>query len=132
MKMVCTTSKKWMSLVLIPIVDVGQDRVTQLLCGVEASVGQALALQDAEEQLYLIDPGGVFGRVVKDEAIAMALVEPAPSSIGPVVMDIEVVPNDVYGPGRVPGGEFVHEPHQIVPGAPIPTASEHIAAVNLE
>ena len=121
-----------MSLVSIPVVDVGQDDLTKLLCGAEASVGQALALQDAEEQLYLIDPGGVFGRVVKDEAIAMALVELAPSPIDPVVMDIEIVPNDVHGPSRVPGGELVHEVHQILPGAPIPTASEHIAGVNLE
>ena len=41
-------------------------------------MAQALALENAEEQLHLIDPRRVLGRVVEEEAMIVAGVEGTP------------------------------------------------------
>jgi hypothetical protein len=76
--------------VAVPGSDEGQHGRAQLLGRPKAALAQALALEDAEEELHLVHPGRVFGRVMEDEAVAVAGVERTPSAFGAVEVDVEI------------------------------------------
>ncbi len=58
---------------------------------------QTFSLEDAEEELDLVDPGGVLGGVVEDETVSMASIEVGPAHVRTVVMDVQVIPDPVDG-----------------------------------
>ncbi len=60
---------------LVPKGDEAEERCAQLVLGVKVAVSQALTVHDAEEQLHLVDPRRVLGRVVEDKALTIAAVE---------------------------------------------------------
>lgn len=67
----------------VPVVYEAEERRAQLGQGMEVSVPQALPVHDAEEHLDLVDPGRVLGRVVEDEASAVAGVNRDQRRVGP-------------------------------------------------
>jgi len=99
--------------VAVPGSDELQDRRAERGSRAEAAVAQALTLQEAEPQLHLVHPGGMLGRVVEDEALAVAGVERTPPPLLTIEVNVQVIPDDMDGPGRVAHRELLHERHQI-------------------
>src|SRR5262245_13242142 len=76
--------------------------------GGKAAVAQALTLKNAEEQLHLIDPRRVLGRVVEEEALIVPGVEGAPPLRVTVEVDVQIVPDHVHRARRILGGDVFH------------------------
>ena len=98
----------------------------------EAAVAQDAALQDAEPDLDLIDPGSVQRRVHETKTIAVLLVEPRPASVGPVVVHVEVVPDDVDAAAFVALRQVVHEGQERTRVTVRNDATEHLARADVE
>ena len=80
---------------LIPVGDEPHHLGRKVLDRVEAGVAEHPSLDSGEEQLDLIDPRGVQRRVVEVEPAAVLLVELRPALRRPLVVNVEVVPDDV-------------------------------------
>jgi len=99
---------------LVPKGDESEESCAQLVLGVKVAMSQALTVHDAEEQLHLVDPRRVLGRVVEDKALIIAAVELQPALRWTVEVDVEVVPDDVNGSLGVLSGDLAHEAHQVL------------------
>lgn len=84
------------------------------------------------QNLDLVDPGGVQRRVDKAEAIPVLLVEPCPASFASLAVHIEVVPDDVYPATLVALREGVHEGQQRTRITVPNDATEHLARADVE
>ncbi len=83
--------------------DEGIDVLPELFDRGEGSAVQRLSFQDREPDFYLIEPGGPRRRKV--EMNVRVALEPA---IGPGLVGVEIVENDVDGRIRVGGDDIVH------------------------
>jgi hypothetical protein len=116
----------------IPMSDEAEDVLSERCHALETAVAQDTALKDAEPDLDLIDPGGMQRRVDKAEAMSMLLVEPRPTSVASVVVQVEVVPNDVDTAAIVALCERVHEGQQCTRIAVPNDATEHLPGTDVE
>ena len=89
------------------------DGFPELVHGFKAPLRQSPPLQDAEEYLHLIQPGGIGGRVVEmDEGVPL---QP------PVVffrVGAEIVEHDMEFDSRMPRDDLVHEIQKLAPALP--------------
>src|SRR5690606_21189141 len=96
----------------------------------EAVVPQDPALQDGEPELHLVHPRGVLWCVDEREAAAMARVELGPTLLLPVVVDVEVVPDDddLARDARADGLQDLHQipPRSLRPALSIDLAGAHV------
>ena len=119
-----------MGFFLVPEGDEVEHRNSKFFDRAKASVAQALPLKDAEKQLDLIDPGSVLGGVM--EAMSVAAVEFRPAAIGPVVMNIEIVPDDVNWAFGIAHGYFFHKTDELSGGSPVGALVEDLTRMNIE
>jgi putative transposase len=102
-----------MSLVGIPVRDEAEDSAIELVEAVEDAIAKYALLHDTEEELDLVDPGGMQRSVVETEAVAVPRIETGPPLLGTIEMNVQVIPDDVYIARRVTAGELFHELHQV-------------------
>lgn len=98
----------------------------------EAAVAQNAALKDTEPDLDLIDPGGMQRRVDEAKARSVRLIEPRPAGVAPVVVQIEIVPDDVDTAVFVVLGERAHEGQQCTRVAVRNDATEDLTGADIE
>jgi hypothetical protein len=101
-------------LVLVPVVNEAKQSSFELFGGVEHTVAEEALLHNAEEDLDLVDPGGMKRRVDKAESVAVTTIESSPASGFAVVMNIEVIPDDVDFLSGVPPRHRGHELEDVV------------------
>ena len=82
----------------------------------ETPPAKTFSLEDAEEKLDLVDPGGVLGGVVEDEAIAVPSIEADPALLSPVVVNVQVIPDDMDGLVGILTGNPGHEAPEVSSG----------------
>lgn len=116
----------------VPVHKEPQDRALELFDLVVHLMAQEAFVQDAEEQLDLVDPGSVDGCVVEMEAIAVSLVEACPALILAVVVDVEIVPDDMYRAFWIALRDFFHERYQVLACASTANLPEDFAGLGLE
>jgi hypothetical protein len=121
-----------MGLVSIPVANEANDRGFERLRVVEAAVAQDPALQDGEPDLDLIEPRGVQRRVNEAEAAAVPSVELAPPAVPPIVVDVEVVPDDDHAPLGGAACKGLHEPQERTRVAMRDDLAEHLPRAHVE
>jgi hypothetical protein len=121
-----------MGLISIPVADETNDRGFERLRVVEAAVAQDPALQDGEPDFDLVEPRGMQRRVNEAEAAAVPSVELAPPAVPPVVVDVEVVPDDDHAPLGGAACKNFHEPQERGCIAMKDHLAEHLARAHVE
>src|SRR5919198_3397948 len=116
---------KGMRALTVPVIEKGENSSSKFFLGGETGMTQAQPLDDAEEEFDLVNPGAVLGSVMEYESLIVPLIELGPTAIRPVVMNVEVVPDDVDGACRIAPGDLFHEGHQVFPGACVTTVAQH-------
>jgi hypothetical protein len=112
--------------------DVPQHLRPQLLHRGKAPVAKHTLLDAREEQLDLVEPGGVQGRVVEVETRAVARVEAGPAFVRTIVVNVEIVPDDVDLALRVLLRDPLHEPKKVL-GFTLPgDLRDHVARLGVE
>ena len=98
----------------------------------EAAVAKDTALKDAEPDLDLVDPGRMQRGVDEAEAMPVFSIEPRPARVAPLVVQVEVVPDDVDAAPLVTLCERVHEGQQRTRIAVPNDATEHRSRADVE
>lgn len=94
----------------IPVVEEPEESRFELFQAAEAGVPEDAALEDAEPDLDLIDPGSMDRRVDEVKPRPVSSVENLPPI---AMMNVEVVPNHVHSTGRIALGQGIHERQEI-------------------
>ena len=102
-----------MGFVAVPMANEATQSDFQLTSRVEHTVSEHAFLNDAEEDLDLVDPRGVNRSVEEAEAIAVMPIETLPSLVFAFQMNVEIIPDDVELLSRIPACHGLHEIHDI-------------------
>lgn len=116
----------------VPMRDERLDDSCELRTRGKTRVSEHSALEDREPELDLIDPRGVNRRVEKFKPTAVALVEPHPSLVAAVVMDVEIVPDNDDASTGMATRDRIEKAHDGGRIAVVNDATEYTAGANIE
>lgn len=120
-----------MGFVVVPLANESAQSDFQLTGGVEHAVSEHAFLNDAEEDLDLVDPRGVNRSVEEAEPITVTPIETLPSLVFTIKMDVEIVPDDVDPLFGVPARYGLHEIHDVDALAPFANFGVNVACVGI-
>ena len=122
-----------MTVSLVPAVDEGEKAVSEIFFGGEVAMAKAAAADDREEDLNLVHPRCVQRCVEELELAAVPFVERGPTALGPVVVDVQIVPDhdDPLGITVMLRDPF-HEGHEVVCATGLATVGEDLSVPDVE
>ena len=118
-----------MGFVSVPMTNKSSHGNFQLTSGVEHAVSEHAFLNDAEEDLDLVDPRGVNRSVEEAKPITVTPIELPPALVFAIMMYVEVVPDDVDFLFRVQTRNGLHKVQEVGGLATFPDFSVNLSLV---